>query len=153
MELLFEALGARAGSANPRAVYSSKAVGEPPLLLANSVFFAIKDAVKAARASAGGQPISQLISNLRNNLKRLRFILHPRMNGLCGVVAAAAAAAAAAAVFPDRSACAGHAGYVAMDAPATPERIRLACADALTAPFAETTAEGDQAPIRAKLSV
>ena len=38
---------------NPRAVASSKAVGEPPFLLANSVFFAIKDAVVAARASQG----------------------------------------------------------------------------------------------------
>lgn len=38
---------------NPRAVASSKAVGEPPFLLANSVFFAIKDAVCAARAGNG----------------------------------------------------------------------------------------------------
>jgi xanthine dehydrogenase/oxidase len=34
---------------NPRAVHSSKGVGEPPLFLAASVFFAIKDAVAAAR--------------------------------------------------------------------------------------------------------
>ncbi|XP_078465987.1 xanthine dehydrogenase/oxidase [Lampetra fluviatilis] len=38
---------------NKRAVYSSKAVGEPPLFLAASVFYAIKDAVRAARADAG----------------------------------------------------------------------------------------------------
>ncbi|XP_072388344.1 xanthine dehydrogenase-like isoform X1 [Diabrotica undecimpunctata] len=37
------------GVGNPRAVYSSKAVGEPPLFLASSVMFAIKDAIKAAR--------------------------------------------------------------------------------------------------------
>ncbi|XP_033229237.1 xanthine dehydrogenase-like [Belonocnema kinseyi] len=37
------------GAPNPRAVYSSKAVGEPPLFLACSVFFAIKEAIKAAR--------------------------------------------------------------------------------------------------------
>lgn len=37
------------GAPNPRAVYSSKAVGEPPLFLASSVFFAIKEAVKDAR--------------------------------------------------------------------------------------------------------
>ncbi|CAH1407061.1 unnamed protein product [Nezara viridula] len=37
------------GSSNPRAVYSSKAIGEPPLFLAASVFFAIRNAVKAAR--------------------------------------------------------------------------------------------------------
>ncbi|KAK0098372.1 hypothetical protein PV326_008961 [Microctonus aethiopoides] len=34
---------------NPRAVFSSKAVGEPPLFLASSAFFAIKNAIYAAR--------------------------------------------------------------------------------------------------------
>lgn len=38
------------GAPNPRAVYSSKAVGEPPLFLASSIFFAIKEAIAAARA-------------------------------------------------------------------------------------------------------
>ncbi|CAH1710177.1 unnamed protein product [Chironomus riparius] len=37
------------GASNPRAVYSSRAVGEPPIFLASSVFFAIKEAVGAAR--------------------------------------------------------------------------------------------------------
>lgn len=37
------------GSPNPRAVYSSKAVGEPPLFLGSSIFFAIKEAIKSAR--------------------------------------------------------------------------------------------------------
>jgi xanthine dehydrogenase/oxidase len=36
-----------------KAVYSSKGIGEPPLFLAASVFFAIKEAVKAARLDAG----------------------------------------------------------------------------------------------------
>ncbi|XP_077270195.1 xanthine dehydrogenase rosy isoform X1 [Temnothorax americanus] len=40
------------GVSNPRAVYSSKAVGEPPLFLASSAFFAIKEAIKAARKDA-----------------------------------------------------------------------------------------------------
>lgn len=44
---------------NPKAVYSSKAVGEPPLFLASSVFFAIKNAIAAARSEervgAGGE--------------------------------------------------------------------------------------------------
>ncbi|XP_012253844.2 xanthine dehydrogenase isoform X2 [Athalia rosae] len=40
------------GAPNPRAVYSSKAVGEPPLFLACSVFFAIKNAIQSARADA-----------------------------------------------------------------------------------------------------
>ncbi|CAH1102357.1 unnamed protein product [Psylliodes chrysocephalus] len=37
------------GVSNPRAVYSSKAVGEPPLFLGSSVLFAIKNAIQAAR--------------------------------------------------------------------------------------------------------
>ncbi|XP_075158749.1 xanthine dehydrogenase-like [Haematobia irritans] len=41
------------GSQNPRAVYSSKAVGEPPLFIGSSVFFAIKEAITAARQSNG----------------------------------------------------------------------------------------------------
>ncbi|CAL7940094.1 unnamed protein product [Xylocopa violacea] len=40
-------------ASNPRAVYSSKAVGEPPLFLASSVFFAIKEAIKSAREEFG----------------------------------------------------------------------------------------------------
>lgn len=42
-----------AGSKNPRAVYSSKAVGEPPLFAGASVFFAIKEAIAAARQDEG----------------------------------------------------------------------------------------------------
>ncbi|XP_045768290.1 xanthine dehydrogenase [Maniola jurtina] len=41
------------GAPNPRAVFSSKAVGEPPLFLASSAFFAIKEAIREARADAG----------------------------------------------------------------------------------------------------
>lgn len=41
------------GASNPRAVYSSKAVGEPPLFLASSVFFAIREAIKSAREEFG----------------------------------------------------------------------------------------------------
>ncbi|KAI0224327.1 Xanthine dehydrogenase/oxidase [Lamellibrachia satsuma] len=37
------------GASNPRAVYSSKGIGEPPLFLAASVFFAIRHAIAAAR--------------------------------------------------------------------------------------------------------
>ncbi|XP_071746954.1 xanthine dehydrogenase [Lepeophtheirus salmonis] len=39
------------GASNPRAVYSSKAVGEPPLFLSSSIYFAIKNAVRGARNS------------------------------------------------------------------------------------------------------
>ncbi len=38
---------------NPFAVHSSKAVGEPPFFLGCSVFFALKDAIKAARHEKG----------------------------------------------------------------------------------------------------
>ncbi|KAK1171408.1 xanthine dehydrogenase/oxidase isoform X1 [Acipenser oxyrinchus oxyrinchus] len=71
---------------NRKAIYSSKAVGEPPLFLASSVFFAIKDAIYAARTESG-----------------LR-------------------------------------GPFRLDSPATPERIRTACADKFTklCPPAET---------------
>ncbi|KAG8225287.1 hypothetical protein J437_LFUL001901 [Ladona fulva] len=40
------------GVTNPRAVYSSKAVGEPPLFLSASVFFALKEAIISARSDA-----------------------------------------------------------------------------------------------------
>ncbi|KAI4895470.1 hypothetical protein NFI96_023969, partial [Prochilodus magdalenae] len=38
---------------NEKAIFSSKAVGEPPLFLAASLFYAIKDAITAARAESG----------------------------------------------------------------------------------------------------
>lgn len=71
--------------------HSSKAIGEPPFFLGASTFFALKEAVYAARESAG------------------------------------------------------HRGFFVMDSPATPERLRMACADHLTAPYAA-------ADLRCKLS-
>lgn len=65
-------------SPNDRAIHSSKAVGEPPFFLGASVFFAIKEAIAAARLEEG--------------LK----------------------------------------GPFALEAPATAERIRMACVDGLT---------------------
>lgn len=41
------------GVPNPKAIHSSKAVGEPPFFLASAVLFAIKDAIAAARAEEG----------------------------------------------------------------------------------------------------
>ncbi|XP_064600822.1 xanthine dehydrogenase/oxidase-like [Liolophura sinensis] len=41
------------GTPNPRAVYSSKGIGEPPVALAASVFLAIKDAIMSARFDSG----------------------------------------------------------------------------------------------------
>ncbi|XP_057686044.1 aldehyde oxidase 6 isoform X2 [Corythoichthys intestinalis] len=40
-------------SYNPHAIYSSKGIGEPILFLGSSVFFAIKDAIAAARKDVG----------------------------------------------------------------------------------------------------
>jgi xanthine dehydrogenase/oxidase len=45
---------------NRRAVHSSKAVGEPPLHLGASVYFALKDAVYSARESAGAPVLGGL---------------------------------------------------------------------------------------------
>lgn len=50
------------GSVNERAVYSSKAIGEPPLFLASSIFFATKDAISSARVDAGLNDYFQLKS-------------------------------------------------------------------------------------------
>ncbi|KVI09438.1 [2Fe-2S]-binding [Cynara cardunculus var. scolymus] len=77
---------------NDKAIHSSKAVGEPPFFLATSVFFAIKDAIVAARAESGCH------------------------------------------------------GWFPLDNPATPERIRMACTDDFTTPFAKSD-------FRPKLSV
>jgi len=46
-------VGLLPNSHNPIGVYSSKAVGEPPLILANSAAFALIDAVRAARRQNG----------------------------------------------------------------------------------------------------
>ncbi|XP_038627943.1 xanthine dehydrogenase/oxidase-like [Tachyglossus aculeatus] len=67
---------------NKKAIFASKAVGEPPLLLAASVFFAIKDAICAARAQQSERQLDLLFQ---------------------------------------------------LDSPATPERIRNACADRFSA--------------------
>ncbi|KAI0236095.1 hypothetical protein LSAT2_013322, partial [Lamellibrachia satsuma] len=41
------------GMSNPHAIHSSKGIGEPALFLASSVFFAIKNAIMAARHEVG----------------------------------------------------------------------------------------------------
>ncbi|KAK4295724.1 hypothetical protein Pmani_031735 [Petrolisthes manimaculis] len=50
------------GAPNPRAVFSSKAVGEPPLCLASSVFFAIKQAIASVRSDHNLPPVFRLDS-------------------------------------------------------------------------------------------
>ncbi|KAH3763246.1 xanthine dehydrogenase [Pelomyxa schiedti] len=46
-------------SDNPEAIHSSKGVGEPPLCLGHSVFFAIQSAISSARAEEGIQGFFQ----------------------------------------------------------------------------------------------
>ena len=87
------------GTSNPRAVYSSKAVGEPPLFLASSVFFAIKDAIQAARSDA------RRLENGPSNKKDKIFELY---------------------------------------APATAERIRMACLDDLTEKISKLSVESEK---------
>ncbi|ALC47458.1 ry [Drosophila busckii] len=48
------------GAPNPRAVYSSKAVGEPPLFIGSAAYFAIKEAIAAAREEQGLSPHCEL---------------------------------------------------------------------------------------------
>ncbi|HYJ03548.1 MAG TPA: molybdopterin cofactor-binding domain-containing protein [Chthoniobacterales bacterium] len=42
---------------DPNDIFSAKEVGEPPLVLANSVFFAIKAAIRASRVERGLEPL------------------------------------------------------------------------------------------------
>ncbi|MFD1604357.1 molybdopterin cofactor-binding domain-containing protein [Flavobacterium artemisiae] len=42
---------------DPNQIFSAKEVGEPPLVLANSVFFAIKDAIRASRTERNLEPL------------------------------------------------------------------------------------------------
>ncbi|XP_069471536.1 aldehyde oxidase [Ambystoma mexicanum] len=51
-------------SPNPSAIYSSKGIGEPALFLGSSIYFAIKDAVVAARKERGLSPAVTLNSPL-----------------------------------------------------------------------------------------
>ena len=87
------------GTSNPRAVYSSKAVGEPPLFLASSVFFAIKNAIEAARSDA----TKSQNSSIKESVKIFK-----------------------------------------LDAPATAERIRMACIDDLTEKIPELSIESEK---------
>ena len=57
------------GASNPRAVFSSKAVGEPPLFLAASVFFAVKSAIREARRDEGA--LVELNSNFISREQKL----------------------------------------------------------------------------------
>ncbi|KAL1864392.1 hypothetical protein VTK73DRAFT_5912 [Phialemonium thermophilum] len=78
-----------------RTIQRSRGVGEPPLFMGSSVFFAIRDALKAARAQYGVRPRPA-----------------PPQPG-----------------YRDADDVPSDAGLLRLVSPATPERIRLACAD------------------------
>ncbi|XP_068165396.1 xanthine dehydrogenase/oxidase [Antennarius striatus] len=66
---------------NQKAIYASKAVGEPPLFLAASIFHAIKDAISAARAESGLSGPFRLDSPA--SAERIRNACNDRFTKLC----------------------------------------------------------------------
>jgi xanthine dehydrogenase/oxidase len=60
-------------TSNPFAIHSSRAVGEPPFFLGASVFFAIKDAIRAARLQELGEAAGQFVLNLPSTSERIRM--------------------------------------------------------------------------------
>lgn len=65
------------GSSNPRALYSSKAVGEPPLFLSSSIFFAIRNAIAEARKEEDLNDNFELISPATS--ARIRVACHDKI--------------------------------------------------------------------------
>eukprot|EP01126_Amoeba_proteus_P037509 TRINITY_DN3870_c0_g1_i2.p1 TRINITY_DN3870_c0_g1~~TRINITY_DN3870_c0_g1_i2.p1 ORF type:complete len:1079 (-),score=234.65 TRINITY_DN3870_c0_g1_i2:3157-6012(-) len=68
-------------SDDSRAVHSSRGVGEPPILLANSVVFAIRDAIKSARADFGVSGFFDL--PLPYTCERIRMACVDDITSLC----------------------------------------------------------------------
>ncbi|XP_028826747.1 xanthine dehydrogenase/oxidase isoform X1 [Denticeps clupeoides] len=68
-------------SPNDKAIFSSKAVGEPPLFMAASVFYAIKDAITAARSESGLSGPFRLDSPATS--ERIRNACEDRFTKLC----------------------------------------------------------------------
>jgi len=62
------------GVANSRAVYSSRGVGEPPILLSASVVFALRDAVHSARLERGITGVARrMVADAPLTSERLRM--------------------------------------------------------------------------------
>lgn len=109
-----------------QAVHSSKAVGEPPFFLATSVFFAIKEAIYAARC---------VWLHFRFASSVLTLTPSPWLPCLFGwvcVLCVWRGMCVCGGVCPTFSADAGITGFFNLDAPATAERIRMACVDDIT---------------------
>jgi xanthine dehydrogenase/oxidase len=69
-----------AGCPNPNAVHSSKAVGEPPFFLSASVYFALKDAIVAARKEKGFTGYHKVDSPL--TVERIRIACRDHLTAL-----------------------------------------------------------------------
>ena len=86
---------------NLRTIQRSRGVGEPPLFMGSVVFFAMRDALKAARAQYG------VVPRTLGNFKTIEDI-ESAMNG---------------------DAEGKEDGFLRLESPATVERIRISCAD------------------------
>jgi hypothetical protein len=58
---------------NPLAIYSSKAIGEPPVVLGGSAFFAVKNAIAACRSSSAHVHSSNFVFNSPATVERIRM--------------------------------------------------------------------------------
>ncbi|XP_025104170.1 xanthine dehydrogenase/oxidase-like isoform X3 [Pomacea canaliculata] len=67
-------------SGNTRAFYSSEGIGEPAMLLAGSVFFAVCDAIKAAREDEGLDPVYDM--NIPATPDRIRMACVDRFTNI-----------------------------------------------------------------------
>ena len=106
-------------ASNPRAIHSSKAIGEPPLMLGSCVFLAARECVKAARA-------------------------HAAVEAQAGGAGAEAKLAGEAAVAGDVAAVLAETSReifaekpLVLNTPLTSEAARMACADQFTASATE----------------
>jgi hypothetical protein len=136
-------------------VRSSKAVGEPPFFLGASAFFALKEACYAARSDAGALAAWVGLPAVTGLLLPACYclMLLPEAAAYCcccekewGRAAAGCTRGAGAGLgWGEGAACAsssgpmcvrvGVGGWFQLDSPAAPERLRLACADEVAAPF------------------
>jgi xanthine dehydrogenase/oxidase len=91
---------------NLQTIQRSRGVGEPPLFMGSAVFFAVRDALKAARRQWG---------------------VVPRTLGDARTVEGQ-----------------GEDGFLSLESPATPERIRISCADPIVTRARVRPREGEE---------
>ncbi|CAI4217180.1 unnamed protein product [Parascedosporium putredinis] len=101
-----------------RTIQRSRGVGEPPLFMGSAVFFAIRDALKAARAQYGVVPATVRDAGWANQTDgEGRGVIRIEEGD----------------------------GLLKLRSPATPERIRLACEDPIMRRTRVTPKDGEQA--------